>query len=394
MTLSASYDPKQWETQISQKWEDNKVGSIQAQTAAQQNSSSDTGNDPYTVLMPPPNLTGNLHAGHAFQHFLMDTMARIARQNGQPTLWQPGVDHAGIQMEGVINKIFKSEGKDRDDISDEEFLAKCWEKASEWRDNQKNQARVLGDTPDYDRELFTLDPKAVDTVNYAFKQYYDDGLIYKGAYLVNWSVGLQTALSDVSGEIEYEDRTDPFITFFYKFESISSETVGTETQNKLKEFFTTNPIRVATVRPETIYGDVAIAIHPEKLVDMLTPEFGSDLANKIKAEVNDNKLEVFFHIRELGVENMKLILTEKVEKDFGTGALKITPVHDQMDYDIFNDFVSRGYLKPGFKSVVGRDGLMKDTNHVDGQTVEEARLNTIRLLIEHGYVPLKEVVED
>jgi valyl-tRNA synthetase len=177
-------------------------------------------NKTYTILMPPPNLTGELHAGHAFQHYLMDTLSRIYRQKGHKTLWYPGVDHAGIQMEGVLVKLLKEQGKSRQDLSDEEFVEFAWQKANEWRNRQREQAAILGDTPDYNRQLFTLDERATKMVNYAFKQYWKDGLIYKGPYLVNWSVGLQTALSDVAGEIEYETRVDPLVTFEYRCKSL------------------------------------------------------------------------------------------------------------------------------------------------------------------------------
>ena len=398
MALSATYDPKQWEEQILDKWTKSGVGSPERQ-AKEQDLADDA--ETYTILMPPPNLTGDLHAGHAFQHFLMDTLTRVARQKGKKSLWYPGVDHAGIQMEGVINKIFKKEeGRDRDDVSDKEFLDKCWEKSAEWRDNQKNQAAILGDTPDYDRELFTLDKRASKMVNYAFRKYWEDGLIYKGAYLVNWSVGLQTALSDVTGEIEYEDRIDPFITFFYKFERIE-DTHNLLLDNlvtRLSEYFTANPITVATVRPETITGDVAIAMHPDRFQSQLAQAgFKDEEIDKIKSGVESGKIFILSSIKELGVEDVQLLISDKVDNDFGTGALKITPAHDQLDYDLYHEMNDKGVLyKTGFAMKIGRDGKMTDECHEEfaGLTVEEARILAIRKLLEHGYAPLKESDEE
>ncbi|NJK71420.1 MAG: class I tRNA ligase family protein [Thermales bacterium] len=226
--MNQNYNPKEWEEKTFSRWEKEKVGKVR-------NESSES----HTILMPPPNLTGNLHAGHAFQHYLMDTLTRVYRQKGMDALWVPGVDHAGIQLEGVIDKMFKT-GEADDQITNEmknhpefpvdnedlpKFLKKnfredwlkfAWSKVEEWRDFQKNQAKVLGDTPDYSRNLFTLDERAVDMVNYAFKTYWDDGLIYKKSYLINWSVGLQTALSDVPEDIGRETRKDPFVTIEYE----------------------------------------------------------------------------------------------------------------------------------------------------------------------------------
>jgi len=270
MSLSPSYNPKQYESEIYQQWMAAGVGSPEVQEQVQTGGSIVSKlNKTYTILMPPPNLTGELHAGHAFQHYLMDTLSRIYRQKGYKTLWYPGVDHAGIQMEGVLVKLLKEQGKSRQDLSDEEFVEFAWQKANEWRNRQREQAAILGDTPDYNRQLFTLDERATKMVNYAFKQYWKDGLIYKGPYLVNWSVGLQTALSDVAGEIEYETRVDPLVTFEYRCKSLEIINHESELAWKLFEYLSENPLLVATVRPETIFGDVAVAIHPQVLAKKL-----------------------------------------------------------------------------------------------------------------------------
>ncbi|NJS41484.1 class I tRNA ligase family protein [Candidatus Gracilibacteria bacterium] len=259
--MNQNYNPKEWEEKIYQQWEKQKVGEVR--------------NDSYeahTILMPPPNLTGNLHAGHAFQHYLMDTLTRIYRQKGVDALWVPGVDHAGIQLEGVIDKMFKTGEadkritkemrnhlefpKDKEDIPKflkkyflEDWLEFAWSKVDEWRDFQKNQAKVLGDTPDYSRNLFTLDKRAVDMVNHAFVKYWEDGLIYKKSYLINWSVGLQTALSDVPEDIGRETRKDPFVTIEYEVYK----------RNGLEK--TDYKLKIQTVRPETIFADQFVLVN-------------------------------------------------------------------------------------------------------------------------------------
>lgn len=392
MSLSPNYNPKEWEEKIYQLWQENKVGVPEAQEKAQ---NLDEDDETYTILMPPPNLTGDLHAGHAFGHYLMDTITRVHRQKGRSGLWFPGVDHAGIQMEGVINKILKEQGKDRRDVTDEEFLEVCWQKAMEWQDNQRRQSSVLGDTPDYDRNLFTLDKRAVKMVTHAFLKYWRDGLLYKGSYLINWSVGLQTALSDVSGEIEYEKRKDPFVTFEYRIHAIPGKSArdaldvdlnkeSDEKTSKIMSFVKEKigVIKVSTVRPETIFGDVAIAIHSEILKERLGD---SELAKEVFKLVNEGKIDLDYNC---GLKIVKLIVSDKVDKDFGTGALKITPGHDPFDYELYNEFVAQGVLNSGFPVAVGRDGKLTDVcGEFAGQTVEESRVNVIKKLIESGYIP-------
>lgn len=382
MALEQNYNPAKWEKEIYQIWQDNKVGSPEKQEELQLQ--NDTDGKAFTILMPPPNLTGDLHAGHAFGHFLMDTLTRAHRQKGESSLWYPGVDHAGIQMEGVINKILAAGGKNRKDVSDEEFLSLTWEKANMWRDNQRKQSAVLGDTPDYDRNLFTLDDRAVKMVNFAFKKYYQDNLIYKGSYLVNWSVGLQTALSDVAGEIEYETKVDPFITFEYHFQALEGGIQGLN--KKVQTYFEKNPIVVSTVRPETIFADVAIALHPKVLEqNLIKGGFSFAEISQILEGLEHDSLQIHFMIEPLKVMGVKLILSDKVDKDFGTGALKVTPAHDQVDYDLYREFETR---LAGFGQAVGRDGKLTEIcGDYTGMGVEDARLETIKALIVNGYVP-------
>jgi valyl-tRNA synthetase len=387
MPLSPAYNPKQWESAILSLWRDQDVGSPEAQSEAQGLEEMVTHDSVFTIIMPPPNLTGNLHAGHAFGHYLMDTLIRINRQKGIKSLWFPGVDHAGLQMEGVINALLKSEGKDRKTVSNKDFLALTWKKANEWRANQKNQSGVLGSTPDYGRELFTLDPRATKMVEFAYQQYWQDDLLYKGSYLVNWSVGLQTALSDVSGEIIYATMVDQMVTFHYDFVRVEHTAPGIsdQTVELLEQYFVQHPIAVATVRPETIGADIAVAIHPETLRELLH-KARIDIAGQelIIQAVDSGLLKIIFALPSFGLARVPLVTSSVIDKDFGTGALKITPAHAKVDYDLYNELVARAVLPSGFATVIGRDGTMtlEAGARFVGKTIAQARSIAVDLLAE------------
>ncbi|MEI6729013.1 MAG: class I tRNA ligase family protein [bacterium] len=395
----------------------------------------------HSILMPPPNLSGNMHAGHSFQHFLMDTLSRLARQRGELDLWYPGVDHAGIQLEGVIDKLIKKGEFDQqineytkspllrggtagDGVELElpqnrsewpQFIKKnhndlwltlAWEKVNLWRNNQQNQAKVLGDTPDYSRQLFTLDDRANDMVYYAFKRYYEDGLIYKGAYLVNWSVGLQTALSDVSGEIEFETRTDPFVTFEYEAKELKIDNeelkikFGPLIENYLKPVTLWPRLRLSTVRPETKFTDLAVAMHPTKfetyfnldIFETAKDGFDGNLAAEFFQNIQNYNIEVLYHLPALKSGDLKLIFSEKIDPNFGTGVLKVTPAHDQFDYDLYKEFVEKGVLESGkIQTSINRDGKLAEVcGKYAGLTVEQGRLAVIKRLAETGYIPVKD----
>lgn len=408
MPLLPNYNPNENEAKIYQDWQQKNIGSPEIQETIQ---GATIG--VYTNLMPPPNLTGDLHAGHAFGHYLMDTLTRIHRQKSEKSLWLPGVDHAGIQLEGVMDKVIKAGEFDTelDSIVDlptnkddwpkflkknykEVWLKLAWQKANEWRGNQAKQSSVLGDTPDHGRNLFTLDEQAVNTVNFAFKKYYEDGLIYKKNYLINWSVGLQTALSDVPEDIGYEKRKDPFVTFEYhscnvgRWQNGENWELITKLADKIESFFNKNPVRVSTVRPETIFGDVAVAIHPDTFNKLLlVNNFNNIELEKILYLIKKNCLDINFTNPIMsGGDFIKLILAEEVDQNFGTGALKITPAHDLTDYNIFHKYLSKGW----FYQAVGRDGKLTEIcGESAGLTVEEGRKKTIYKLIKNNYVPIK-----
>jgi valyl-tRNA synthetase len=395
MLDQTQYDPMYWEPIISDKWKAADVGSPEAQMKYQNGGTTPEDIERYSIIMPPPNLTAKLHAGHAFQHYLMDVVSRTQRLKGSKTLWYPGVDHAGLQMEGVIKKIFEKEGRARREVTNEEFLAMCWEKASEWRGQQKAQSIILGDTPDYERELFTLDPRATKMVNHAFLSYYNDGLISKSHYLVNWSVGLQTALSDVSGEIEYIDQIDPLITFVYGDQTARMAN-GTEDSLvlRLNDALRRSPFYNTTVRPETIFGDVAIVVHPDTFVGNLTQSFTHEETQAIIDAVRMGQIIIECSLPEFDVI-ARLLISDKVDPSFGSGTLKVTPGSDVFDYELYTKDLAH-YNLPKFKQVINRDGLMADNIVAKyiGLTREKARTESIHELLKNNRIGKGPIVND
>ena len=401
MPLPSTYDPNADFDSILNNWRKIKVGSPEMQEPLQ---NSPTKAPTYTIIAPPPNLTGDLHAGHAFEHYLMDTLARIARQNDYKTLYYPGVDHAGLQLEGIINKLI-NQGEFDDLIVEKapdllkaqedekanllktqnpDLWLECAEsKVRIWRANQLEQARILGELPDFDRLLFTLDPKAVEMVNYAFIKYYENGLIYKDKYLVNWSVGLQSALSDVPEDIAHIERVDPLITFEYRLDTISDpeHLLDVEARNELHDKL--GYLLVATVRPETIFGDVAVAMHPNILKKRLQNQKLEDL-------ITEKKVQLIFNLKALGVENILLLIDDSVDESFGTGCLKITPSHDAFDFEMA---VKHKLRNPG--AVINKQGKLTElAGKYVNLNVEQARTQIIQSLMEYQYVPRKPEFEN
>jgi valyl-tRNA synthetase len=253
------------------------------------------GRRPFVISMPPPNVTGELHLGHALTISVEDLMIRVQRMKGVPALWVPGSDHAGIATQLQVEKhLLKTEEVTREEIGREEFVRRTWE----WKDKYggiiTQQLRRLGASCDWERERFTLDAGLSRAVRTAFVQLYRKGLIYRGSYLVNWSPGLRTAVSDL--EVEYAEEQGTLYYFKYPI-------AGTD------EF-----IPVATTRPETILGDTAVAVHPED--ERYRPLIGKTCLVPIVKRT------------------IPVIQDAYVDRDFGTGALKITPGHDPADYDI------------------------------------------------------------
>ncbi len=249
---------------------------------------------PYTIIMPPPNVTGILHMGHALMLTVEDIFIRYKRMQGFRTLWLPGTDHAAIATQSKVEKeIQKKEGRSRYDLGREEMLKRIEVFAQESHDTIANQIRVMGSSCDWSREAFTLDEKRTKAVRTVFKKMYDDGLIYRGHRIVNWDPKGQTTISD--DEIVYESRKSVLYTFKYS-----------------PDF----PIAISTTRPETKVGDVAVAVHPTD--DRYTGYVGKEY-------------DVVFCGAPI---HIKIVADEAVEKDFGTGALGVTPAHSLIDWEM------------------------------------------------------------
>ena len=297
------------------------------------------GKEPYTVLMPPPNVTGSLTLGHVLNHTLQDIFIRYSRMTGKEALWLPGTDHAGIATQTVVERKLKKEGITRHDLGRKEFLDHVWQWRDEYGGLILRQLRRLGISCDWRRNLFTMDETASKAVINAFITLYRDGLIYRGTRIINWCPVSQTALSDE--EVIMKPRKDKLVYLRYALVSHPGEY-----------------ITIATVRPETILADVAIAVNPE---DSRYRNLIGELA-----------------IVPVAGRHIPIIADDYVDIEFGTGALKITPAHDANDYA-----VAQRHNLP-ILSVVGKDGRMTDEFGYGGMDRFDAREKILRDLDELG----------
>jgi len=257
--------------------------------------SEDSSKKPYVIPMPPPNVTGYLHMGHAMFVALQDIMARFHRMRGEATLWLPGTDHAGIATQLLVERDLIAKGTSRRELGREEFLKRVWAWKEEKGGYITGQMRRLGASADWSREKFTLEPSMSAAVTEAFVQLHEKGLVYRGDYLVNWSPNLQTAVSDL--EVDYSEEMGNLFFFKYPLADGSG-----------------NFIPVATTRPETILGDTAVCVHPED------ERYKAFIGKKVRVPMMDREIVV--------------IADEYVDREFGTGALKVTPAHDTNDYEL------------------------------------------------------------
>ncbi len=294
--LPKTYDFKATEQQMYQWWEDqgyfkpiNDPKSI----------NHDPDHKPYVISIPPPNVTGELHLGHAMFVSMEDLMIRYHRMKGIPTLWVPGTDHAGIATQMLVERALNKEGIKREELGREKFIEKTWEWKKKYHDRIVAQIRRLGASCDWDRERFTLDEGLSVAVREAFVRLYEEGLMYRGSRIVNWSPKLKTAVSDL--EVEYKSEPG----FLYHFKYMLADGSG--------EY-----LPVATTRPETIPGDAAVAVHPED------DRFKKYIGKKVLVPISGREIPV--------------VADEYVDREFGTGALKITPAHDPNDYKIGKKF--------------------------------------------------------
>jgi valyl-tRNA synthetase len=283
--LAKTYDPKAFEDRIYKRWEGS--GAFKGKR--------DKSKTPYTIVMPPPNITGQLHMGHALDHILQDVLTRWKRMQGYDALWLPGTDHASIATEvKVAEKILEEEGKTKEEIGREEFLKRAWEWKETYGGKITEQCRKLGDSCDWERERFTMDEGCNKAVTEFFVRLYEEGLIYKGNRIINWCPSCRTSLSDA--EVEHEDKKGKY--YYIKYPAAD----GGE------------GLVVATSRPETMFGDVAVAVHPED-------ERYKDLIGK----------NVILPL--LGKE-IPVIADEYPDPEKGSGAVKITPAHDPNDFEV------------------------------------------------------------
>ena len=280
--LASIFSPADIESPLYEKWI--KAGYFTADNTSDK--------EPYTIVIPPPNVTGSLHIGHALDHTLQDVLIRMKRMKGFETLWLPGMDHAGIATQNVVEKQLAAQGKSRHDLGREEFVKKVWEWKAESGGAILGQMRRLGESVDWSREAFTMDANGIKAVPTIFKKLYDADLIYRAERIINWCTRCLTALSDI--EVEHSDVEGEFVSVRY----------GDGDQQ----------ITVATTRPETMLGDGAVAVHPDdpRYKHLVGTQVLLPLANRM----------------------IPIIADELVDPDFGTGAVKVTGAHDPNDFEM------------------------------------------------------------
>lgn len=336
--LPASWDPQAHEQELYQSWVD--AGYFTANPSSSK--------PPFSIVLPPPNVTGQLHMGHALDHTLMDSIARRKRMQGFEVLWLPGMDHAGIATQTKVEAMLKEkEGKSRWDYDREEFIGHVWDWKNEYGGTIGKQMRAIGDSVDWSRERFTLDEGLSRAVQTIFKQMYDRGMIYQANRLVNWSPVLETAVSDI--EVVYKDVEGELVSIRYGSMDDSEPHVV-----------------VATTRVETMLGDVAVAVHPEdeRYKDLV----GTSLPHPFIAD-----------------RQMIVVADDYVDPEFGTGAVKITPAHDPNDYALG---VRHNLDMPTIMDSTGR--ISGTGTQFDGIDRAEARVKVREALAEQGRI-VKEI---
>ncbi|MCR5511039.1 MAG: valine--tRNA ligase [Lachnospiraceae bacterium] len=288
--LAKTYDPKQIEDRIYNNWMDKKYFHAEV----------DHSKTPFTIVIPPPNITGQLHMGHALDETMQDILIRYKRMQGYNALWQPGTDHASIATEVKIIEKLKEEGIDKNDLGREGFLKRAWAWKEEYGGRIVNQLKKLGSSCDWDRERFTMDEGCNKAVTEVFVKMHEKGWIYKGSRIINWCPVCNTSISDA--EVEYEEQAGHFWHIKYPF----IEADGSVSKTRFIEF--------ATTRPETMLGDTAVAVNPND--------------DRYK-DIIGQKLFLPFVDRELPI-----VADEYVDMEFGTGVVKITPAHDPNDFEV------------------------------------------------------------
>ena len=329
--MNKTYNPSEIEDRLYKKWMDKKYFHAEV----------DRSKKPFTIVMPPPNITGQLHMGHALDNTLQDILIRFKRMQGYNALWQPGTDHASIATEVKVTNKLKEEGIDKEELGREGFLKRTWEWKEEYGGRIVSQLKKLGSSADWDRERFTMDEGCSKAVQEVFIRLYEKGYIYQGSRIINWCPVCQTSISDA--EVEYEDQAGHFWHINYPI-------VGTDKY-----------IEIATTRPETVLGDTAIAVHPDD-------ERYKDLVGKMVLLPIVNK-------------EIPIVADSYVDKEFGTGAVKITPAHDPNDFEVGK----RHNLEE--INILNDDGTINENGgKFAGMDRYEARKAIVKELEEEGYL--------
>jgi valyl-tRNA synthetase len=280
--LAATFSPAEIEAPLYKKWQD--AGYFKADANSKK--------PPFTIVIPPPNVTGSLHIGHALDHTIQDLLIRMKRMKGFEALWLPGMDHAGIATQNVVEKQLATQGKSRHDLGREAFIEKVWQWKAESGGAILDQMKRLGDSVDWDREAFTMDANLSKAVLTIFKQLYDKGLIYRAERIINWCPRCLTALSDI--EVEHKDDSGEFVSIKYGDDDVN--------------------ITIATTRAETMLGDGAVAVNPND------ERYKHLVGKKVLLPLVDRMIPI--------------IADELVDPDFGTGAVKVTAAHDPNDFEM------------------------------------------------------------
>ena len=329
--LAKTYDPKQIEEKMYEKWCENKYFHAEV----------DRSKKPFTTVMPPPNITGKLHMGHALDNTLQDILIRYKRMQGYNALWIPGTDHAAISTEVKVTNQLKEEGIDKKELGREKFLERTWQWKEEYAGTIEGQLKKLGVSCDWDRERFTMDEGCSKAVEEVFIKLYNEGYIYKGSRIINWCPVCKTSLSDA--EVEHEEQDG----FFWH---IKYPIVGTD-----------DYLEIATTRPETLLGDTAIAVHPDD-------ERYKDIVGKMcKLPLTDREIPI--------------VADYYVDKEFGTGAVKITPAHDPNDFE-----VGKRHNLPEINILNDDATIVEGYGRYSGMDRYEARKAIVEDLEKEGYL--------
>lgn len=329
--LASSYDPAALEARWYAIWED--AGAFRPEV--------NPGGEPFTIVIPPPNVTGVLHMGHALDHSIQDVLIRRKRMQGRAALWLPGTDHAGIATQTVVERELAAEGTSRHDLGRERFIDQVWEWKRQSGGTITAQMRALGDSCDWSRERFTLDDGLSTAVREVFVRLYEKGLIYRGYRIINWSPGLMTAISDI--EVEYKDTVGELVEIAYPLVDGSGS------------------ITVATTRAETMLGDTGVAVHPDD------ERYKDVVGRMVRLPLMEREIPI--------------VADDAVDPEFGTGAVKVTPAHDPLDFEI----AGRAGLPP--IQVIGEDAMMTDAaGRFAGLDRFEARDAVRQALDEGGFL--------